>query len=196
MILLLYCVTFLIISLWTYHSFVILFIFFHLSSLYTKDKPTLEDHLYISINNAPIPIYWKRMQVTFSEQNRPPPKHLSKIVNNNTTMNLNIASYFLNVLASPDISTWFTTGGPITKTIKNLGLTRHHQNTVHRTWHMFNMCKEVELQYTGKKIQSTLVNLTFFKSGWTQYSCVYDWKPSWPALHNPFHQFSSPPQIF
>ena len=66
------------------------------------------------MSNAPIPIYPQNMQAKLSEQNRPPPKELSKLVNNNTTLNLNIASYFLNILDSPDVSTWFTTGGPIT----------------------------------------------------------------------------------
>ena len=76
-----------------------------------------------------------------SEQNRPSPKHLYKLVNNNTTLNLGIASYFLNILASPDVSTWFTTGVPITKTIKHLDITKYHQNTVEITLHMVNWCK-------------------------------------------------------
>ena len=98
-----------------------------------------------------------------SEQNRPPPKHSSKLVNNNTTMNLNIDSYFLDILASLDVLTWFATIGPITKTIKNLGLPKHHQNTVEITCHMINWCNEMELQYRGKILESTLVNLTFRK---------------------------------
>ena len=63
--------------------------------------------------------------------------------------NLNITSYFRIILASPDVSRWFITGGPIDKTIKHLGLTRHHQNTVELTWHMVNKCKETEQDYTG-----------------------------------------------
>ena len=72
------------------------------------------------------------------------PQHFSKLVNRNTVLNLNIASYFLNVLASPDVLTWSNTGGPINKTIKHLGLTRHHRKTVERTWHMVNKCKEMD----------------------------------------------------
>ena len=75
-----------------------------------------------------------------------------KLLNNNTTLNLNIASYFLNILASPDESTWNTIGGPITKTINNPGLTKHHQKTVERMWHMFNRCKDMDKQYKGKNI--------------------------------------------
>ena len=149
MILLLYCFTLLIISL----SFVRHLIYlFCLSFLYTKDNPTLEDHSYISIYNLLISIYPKNIQFILSEQKRPPPKLLSKLENNNITMNLNVASYSLNILASPDVSTWFTTGRPITKTIKHLGLTKNHRKTVERTWHMVNMCTEMELQYTGKNI--------------------------------------------
>ena len=69
-------------------------------------------------------------------------------MNNNTLLNLDIASYFLNILASSDISTWFTTGGTINKTIKHLGLTKNHQKTVEIMWHMVNICKEMEQEYT------------------------------------------------
>ena len=61
------------------------------------------------------PIYPKKIQVTLSEQKRAPPKHFSKLEKNNTNINLNIASYFINILASPSELTWFTTGGTITK---------------------------------------------------------------------------------
>ena len=82
------------------------------------------------------------------EGKRPSPQHLSKLVNKNTIINLNVASYFLNILASPDVSPWFTTGGIIKKTIKHLGLTINHQKTAERTWHMVNKCKEMEQDYT------------------------------------------------
>ena len=62
-------------------------------------------------------------------------------MNNNTTLNLNIASYFLNILASPDVPTYFTTGVPIKKTIIHLGITKHHQKPGERTKHMDNFCK-------------------------------------------------------
>ena len=69
-------------------------------------------------------------------------------MNKDTILNLNIASYFLNILASPDVSTWSTTCGPINKTIKHLGLTRNHQKILERTWNMVNKCKEMEQDYT------------------------------------------------
>ena len=59
-----------------------------------------------------------------------------KLVNNNTTLNLNIVSYFLNILASPDELTWNTIDGPITKATNHIGLTKHHRRKVEKTWHM------------------------------------------------------------
>ena len=109
--------------------FFVLFICFHIIFLYDTDNPTLEDHSNKSTNNVPTPIYPQKIQVPLSEK-KPSPQHLSKLVNKNTLLNLNIASYCLNILASPDVSTWSTTGGPITIKIKHLGLTRYHRNTV------------------------------------------------------------------
>ena len=76
------------------------------------------------------------------EEKFPTPQHLYKLVDNNKILNLNIASYFLNVLASPDESTWSTKGGPINKTTDHLGLTRHHEKTIEITWHMVNKCNK------------------------------------------------------
>ena len=117
-----------------------------------------------------------------------------KLVNNNTTLNLNTASYFINILASSYESTWKTTSGTTTKTINHLVPTKHHHRTVEITWHMVNMCKDMEQQYTGKILERTLVNLTFNFFVWTQYSYRYDGKPSWTVLHNPYYQLSFTPR--
>ena len=101
----------------------------------------LEDHSNKSTNNVPTPIYPQKIQVPLSEEKRPSPQHLSKLVNKNTFLNLKTASYFINILASPDVSTWSTIGIPINKTIKNIGLTIHHRKAAERTWHMVNNCK-------------------------------------------------------
>ena len=76
----------------------------------------MEDHSYRSTNNVTNPIYPKKIQVKVSEEKIPSPKHWSKLVNKNTLLNLNITSYFLNILAFPYVLTWFTTGGTIKKT--------------------------------------------------------------------------------
>ena len=143
---LLYYVIFLNISLLSVIHLIYLFSYFF---LYATNNPILGYHLYVSTNNSPTPIYPQKIQFALSEEKRPSPKHLSKLVNKNTLLNLNIASYFLNILASSDVSTWFTTGGPINKTIKHLALTIHHLKTVERTWHMVNRCRYMEQEYTG-----------------------------------------------
>ena len=51
-------------------------------------------------------------------------------MNNNISLRLNIVSYYLKHLENPDISTWNTSGGPITQTIKHLGLNKHHISAV------------------------------------------------------------------
>ena len=105
-------------SILAYRLFFILFFSFRIFFLYATENQMLEDHSYISTINALTPIYPQNIQVTFSEEKRPSPQHLSKLVNKNTLLNLNIASYFLNILAYPDLSTWSTTSGPIKKNNK------------------------------------------------------------------------------
>ena len=129
--------------------FLVLFICLHIIFIYATNNSTLEYHSNKSTNNVPTPIYPHKIQVPLSEEKILSPQNLSKLVNKNTFLNLNITSYFIKILASPDVSTWYTTGGTINKTIKHLGLTRHHRKTVERTWHMVNKCKVMEKEYTG-----------------------------------------------
>ena len=94
------------------------------------------------INHLPINrLKYIRKKTSIVRRKITSPQHFSKLVNKNTILNLNIASYFINILASPDESKWSTTGGPINKTIKHLGITRHYWHKVERTWHMVNKCK-------------------------------------------------------
>ena len=127
-------------SIWAYRLLFVLFIPFDILFLYATENPSYPNEL--------TPIYPPK-KLPLLEEKSPTPQHFSKLVNNKKNLNLNIASYYLNVLASPDESTWSTTGGPINKTIKHLGLTRHHWKTVERTWHMVNKCKEMKQEYTG-----------------------------------------------
>ena len=107
---------------------------------------------------------------------RPPQKHLSKLVDNNKTINLNIAFYFLNILASSDVLPWYTTRGTITKTIKNIGQTKNVWIAVERTWLMVNICKYMGVQYTRKILQSTLVDLTFKTNDINSIFLQLQWK--------------------
>ena len=123
----------------------------------------LVDHSNKSSPNELTPIYPKK-KLPLLEEKIPTPQHLYKLVNNNTILNLNIASYILNILASPNESTWSTTGGPINKTIEHLGLTRHHLNTVERTWHIVNKCKKIKQEYTGNNNLTKHLNPSYLIS--------------------------------
>ena len=116
------------------YLFIFIFCFFTL-----KRNQLWKITSYRSTNNASTPIYPKRIQVTLPEENRPPPKHLSRLVNKSILLNLNIAFYFLNILASSDVLTWLTTNG-------------HHRKTIEKTWQMVSRCKEMDQEYTEKNI--------------------------------------------
>ena len=60
-----------------------------------------------------------------------------------------IIHIFTFILSSQYVSTWFTSGVTIKKTIKHIGLTKHHQKTVEITLHMVNRCKQIEHENTG-----------------------------------------------
>ena len=106
------------------------------------------------------------------EEKSPTPQHLSKLVNNNKIINLNIASYFLNILAYPDKLTWSTTGGHINKTIEHLSLTINHQKTVERTWHMVNKSKEMKQEYTGNNNLTKHLNPPYLVSNVDELNLV------------------------
>ena len=152
-------------SIWAYCLLFVLFFSFHILFLYDTENPTLVDHSNKSSPNELTPIHPKK-KLPLSEEKSPTPQHLSKLVNKNTILNLNIASYFLNILASLDVSTWSTTSGPIHKTIKHLGLTRHHRKKVERMWHMVNKCKEKKQEYTGNNNVSRILNPSTFYQIW------------------------------
>ena len=53
---------------------------------------------------------------------------------NKQKLNINIASFFLETLASPNEKTWHDTGVPITKTINHFSLNPNHRRSVEKTW--------------------------------------------------------------
>ena len=113
-------------------SVIPILISFHILFIYALENKSPPNELtQISLPKIPL-----------LEEKIPTPQHLSKLVNNNKTLNQNIASYLLNVLASPYESTWSTKGGPMNKTIEHLGLSRYHQKTIEITWHIVNKCKK------------------------------------------------------
>ena len=96
-------------------------------------------------------------------------------MNKNKILNLNIASYFLSILASLDESTWSTTGGHINKTIKDIGLTRHHRHKLERTCHMVNACREMEQYYTGNNNITRNLNPPYLLSNLDEINIHADW---------------------
>ena len=66
------------------------------------------------------------------------------------SLNINIASYFLETLASPNEKTWHDRGGPITQTINHFSLNPNHRRSVEHTWKTLISCIEKGVKYTGK----------------------------------------------
>ena len=69
---------------------------------------------------------------------------------NKQKLNINIASFFLETLASPNEKTWHDTGGPITKTINHFSLNQNHRRSVEKTWKTMISSLEKGVKYTGK----------------------------------------------
>ena len=53
---------------------------------------------------------------------------------NKQKLNINIASYFLETLASSNEQTWHDTGDTITQTINNFSLNPNHRRFVEKKW--------------------------------------------------------------
>ena len=73
---------------------------------------------------------------------------------NKQQLKINIASFFLVTLASPNEKTWHDRGGPITKTINHFALNSNHWRSVEKTWKTIISYLEEGVKYTvnnGKK---------------------------------------------
>ena len=68
------------------------------------------------------------------------------------SLNLDIASYFINTLASPHSNTWHHRGAQITQTIDPFGLNPNHWRSVKHTWKTVISCIEQGIQYTGRNL--------------------------------------------
>ena len=67
-----------------------------------------------------------------------------------------------------------TCGGPIKKTIKHPGLTRHHRHKVERKWHVVNKCKEMEQEYTGNNNVTSHLNPPYLLSNSDELNILAD----------------------
>ena len=56
------------------------------------------------------------------------------------SLNLNITSYFINTLSSPQANTWHHIGGTITNTIDHFFLNPNHRWSVEHTWKILISC--------------------------------------------------------
>ena len=68
------------------------------------------------------------------------------------SLNINIASYFIETLASPHENTWNRRGGPITQTINHFSLNHNHRRSVEHTWKTLISCIEKGVKYTVKNV--------------------------------------------
>ena len=68
------------------------------------------------------------------------------------SLNLNIASYFINTLVSPHANTWHHRGGPITQTIDNFFLNPNHWRSVEHTWKTLISCIEQGVKCAGRNV--------------------------------------------
>ena len=50
------------------------------------------------------------------------------------SLNINIASYFIETLAPPHPNAWHHRGGPLTQTIDHFSLNHNHRRSVELTW--------------------------------------------------------------
>ena len=68
---------------------------------------------------------------------------------NKQKININIASFFLETLASPNEKTWHDRGGPITQTINHFSLNPNHRWYVEKTRKIMISFLEKGVKYTG-----------------------------------------------
>ena len=68
---------------------------------------------------------------------------------NKQKLNINIESFFLETLASPNEKTWHDTGGPITQTINHFSLNPNHRRSVEKTWKTMISYLDNGVKYTG-----------------------------------------------
>ena len=71
---------------------------------------------------------------------------------NKQKLNIIIASFFLETLASPNKKTWHDTGGPITQTINHFSLNPNHRRSVEKTWKTMISYLEKGVKYTDSLV--------------------------------------------
>ena len=111
---------------------------------------------YISFSGPP-----KEHSLLASHTEEPYPTDQSSL-DLQKSLNLNIASYFINTLESPHANTWHHRGGPITHTIYNFCINPNHWRSVEHTWKTMIRSIEKGVKYTGIIPTKIMVDLTFY----------------------------------
>ena len=78
------------------------------------------------------------------------------------SLNINIASYFINTLESPHKNTWHHRGRTITRTIDHSSLNNHHRRSVEHTRKILTSCIEQGVKYTRRNATKIMVDLTLY----------------------------------
>ena len=74
----------------------------------------------------------------------------SKLFGLTKSLNLNIASYLVSTLVSPNENTWHHRCGTIIQTIDRFGINPNHWRSVENTWKTVIGCIERMVKYTGR----------------------------------------------
>ena len=115
----------------------------HLVKLKVETTGTVTDHF--------LPEPPKDQNLPASHPVEPHPTDRSSLfsLEEQKSLKINIASYFIETLASPHENTWHHRGGPITQTIDSISLNPNHQRAVEHTWKTLISCIEKGVKYTG-----------------------------------------------
>ena len=112
----------------SYHEFqfhnIILFIFSIIIIIFGK---SLTDH------DSPGPPKDHLLLAPCLAEPHPTDQRYNFSLENKQKLNINIASFFLETLASPNEKTWHVTEGPITQTINHFSLNPNHRRSVEKT---------------------------------------------------------------
>ena len=88
---------------------------------------------YLTDHELPGPPKYHLLLATCPAEPHPTDRRSLFSLEKQKSLNINIASYFLETLASLHENTWHHRGGPITQTINHFSLNRNHWRSVEHT---------------------------------------------------------------
>ena len=123
---LLYCEIFFILSAYPFVNYVM---FLGISRV----EPKLLQYISDTLTYHSLSVHPKYHSLLASHHVEPHPTD-QRCLDSHKSLNLNIAYYFINNLASPHINTWHHIGVPITQIIDHFGLNCNYRGSVEHTW--------------------------------------------------------------